>query len=100
MLKYLQNYTRIARLPELEPDRDLISFANGVVRLSDITFTPSAEIVEGHPMAGATAYHYIPHEWTGSSDTPLLNRILDAPMSGTSAPSKIIQLYKGCYRRT
>lgn len=44
-LKYLHGYVCIKEFPQLEVDRDLLSFANGVLRLSDASFVPYADIM-------------------------------------------------------
>jgi hypothetical protein len=79
MMKFLTNYTKLEELPELRPDRNLVSFANGVLRLDDVAFTPyGADWAEDAPLAGVVARHHIDAPYTGSAATPLLDVVLDA----------------------
>jgi hypothetical protein len=72
-MEFLENYREI---PTFAPDLDLLSFANGVLRLSDATFTPYADITD--PAAFGIARHHVAAEYTGSVATPLLDRIAAA----------------------
>lgn len=74
-LRYLQNYD-VPKLPTLVRDRDLISFANGVLELTAGVFTPYSEITPA--TTEKTARHHIPQTYTGCSDTPLLDQVLSA----------------------
>lgn len=80
-LKYLTNYTGEKRMPELESDRDLISFSNGVLHLSNTTFIPYTDVEEDCELATKVARHHVPHVYTSSPLTPLLDVILDAQMN-------------------
>ena len=75
-MKFLKDY-RPKQMPEWKPDRDLISFANGVVRLSTGEFSPAADIAPGHALSGKVARRHIDADYTGSAETPLLDTILD-----------------------
>lgn len=77
-LKYLTNYTGEVRMPELESDRDMVSFSNGLLQLSTTTFSPYADIQPECELLSHVARHYIPHAYTSSPLTPLLDVILDA----------------------
>ena len=90
MLKFLQNYTLLVELPELSPDRGLMSFSNGVLHLSDGSFTPYAVVGADHPLASAVARHHIHKEYTGSSDTPLLDLVLDAQFADRPGVAELL----------
>jgi hypothetical protein len=72
-MEFLENYREI---PTFAPDLDLLSFSNGVLRLSDATFTPYPDIAD--PAAFGIARHHIDAEYTGSVATPLFDRIAAA----------------------
>jgi hypothetical protein len=78
MMKFLTNYTKLEELPELRPDRNLVSFANGVLRLDDVAFTPYADVDADGALAALVARHHIDAPYTGSAATPLLDVVLDA----------------------
>ena len=87
-LKFLQNYNE-EELPELDGDRGLLSFSNGVLRLD-----PSMEFVpypgeataaswpgDGHAwLVGKTARNHLPVPYTGCTDTPLLDDVVASQM--------------------
>ena len=81
LVKFLSNYKDLDELPELRPQRDLLSFANGVLRIDDGAFFPYDVIVDGHPLHGMVARHHIdaPYDPENTA-TPLLNRVLDAQL--------------------
>lgn len=74
-LKYLTNY-RPRQFPLHVYDTNLISFSNGVLRLDDGSFIQYADIDEDHAMKGLVARHHIDQPFTGSSETPLLDKVL------------------------
>ena len=76
-MEYMKHY-RVDEMPEHKPDRDLLSFRNGVLSTGDVLFTPNADIADGHPLCAKVARHHIDLEFTGSTDTPLLDTVLDA----------------------
>ena len=65
-------------MPDHKPDRELFSFRNGVLSMTDVVFTPNADIVVGHPLHGKVARHHIAQEFPGNTDTPLEDVVLDA----------------------
>lgn len=75
LIKFLTNY-RTPKLPDLEVDRDLVSFTNGVLQLSTITFAPYT--IRPFPLEGKVARHHIDGMWTGSQETPMLDVVLNA----------------------
>lgn len=77
LLKYLQNYNE-EDLPVLKTDRDLVSFSNGVVELVTSTFTPYDGMDPTSVTAKRVARHHIPLAYTGATDTPLLDNVLNA----------------------
>ncbi|MEW5314996.1 MAG: hypothetical protein WDW38_006453 [Sanguina aurantia] len=77
LMKYLTNYNE-EELPVLKTDRDLISFSNGVVELLTGLFTPYQGLDPGGDMSKRVARHHIPHEYSGATETPLLDLVLDA----------------------
>lgn len=76
-MEYMKHY-RVKQMPEHKPDRELLSFRNGVLSMSDVAFTPNADIVAAHPLHARVARHHIDLEFTGGTDTPLLDAVLDA----------------------
>lgn len=66
-MKFLKNYSII---PDLDRDKDLISFQNGVLHLGSMTFDPrpSGE--------GPAARHHIAMSYTGSLETPAMDSFL------------------------
>ena len=79
LVKFLSNYKDLDELPELQPQRDLLSFANGVLRLDDGAFFPYDAFDEGHPLCGMAARHHIAAPYDpDNTATPLLDRVLDA----------------------
>ena len=74
--RFLENY-KIAEMPELEPDDDLISFSNGVYVLSESSFVPYSDS-EIEAMKNRVARKHIDAEFSGSTDTPLFDKILSA----------------------
>jgi hypothetical protein len=76
-IKYMTNY-RDAEMPKYEPDRDLMSFANGVLELASGSFTEYAGMDGKAPIALRVARHHIHQQYTGSTDTPLLDKVLGA----------------------
>ena len=81
LMKFLTNYRDLDELPELRPQLDLLSFANGVLCMADLSFVPYAEIVaggEGHSLAGKAARHHIDAPYDPeNAETPLLDKVLD-----------------------
>ena len=64
-------------MPTYHPDRDLLSFANGVLVLSTAELVPNADLVPGHALFGRAARHHLPCEYTGSTATPMLDSVTD-----------------------
>lgn len=75
VLKYLQNY-ELTKLPQLEPDYDLVSFSNGVLQLSTHAFQLYSAI--DSDAEHRVARHHIPLPYDQDPGTPLLNQILDS----------------------
>jgi hypothetical protein len=76
-MEYMKHY-RVKQMPEHKPDRELLSFRNGVLSMPEVLFTGNADIVVGHPLHAKVARHHIDMEYTGGTDTPLLDAVLDA----------------------
>ena len=74
IMKYMCKYSDES-LPCMTTDKNLISFTNGVLSLSPRVFhlytEPLPESVSGH-----IARHHISSQYTGSTDTPLMDQIL------------------------
>ena len=68
--KFLTSYDEDG-FRNIEVDRDLISFSNGVLRLSTREFTPYDE--DPFPLEGRIARHHIDRPFTGSTETPLFD---------------------------
>jgi hypothetical protein len=77
LARFLAANEDLPEFPQHAPDRDLLSFANGVLELADVRFTPHAEIDEEHPLFGRAARHHIDRPWTGEDDTPALDAVFD-----------------------
>lgn len=75
LLKLLQNYDP-PQLPNLDADRDLLSFRNGVLCLGTREFVRYDQ--DPFPLAGRVARHHIDAEYTGSEETPALDVVLSA----------------------
>ena len=71
---YLKGYTKLKLMPEYRPARDILSFSNGALRLSTSEFTPYSE---GHWSSDIAARHHIHQPWTGNTETPLFDKILN-----------------------
>lgn len=76
-MNYMKKY-RTKAMPQYKPERNLMSFRNGVLALEDVVFTGNAEITGDHALCGKVARHHIDLDYTGSTDTPLLDTVLDA----------------------
>ena len=77
LLDFLHKYNHLDNLPAFHPDRDLLSFANGVLVLSTAELVPNADLVPGHALFGRAARHHLPCEYTGSTATPMLDSVTD-----------------------
>ena len=77
VMKFMQSY-RVKEMPEFAPDRDLLSFDNGVLSISTLEFTPYSAVTPGTPMFSRVARHHIGSPYTGGATTPLLDAILTA----------------------
>lgn len=75
-VKYLTNYTD-TEMPDIEIDRDVLSFSNGVLQLVSGVFTLYADLTMGCDLTKRVARHHIPHPYTDCEHTPLLDKILD-----------------------
>ncbi len=89
MMKFLTNYTELDELPELRPDRNLLSFSNGVLRLDDLAFTPYTDLDVAVPLV---ARHHIAAPYTGHADTPLLDIVLDAQFGDDEEGHEVAEL--------
>ena len=76
-LRFLRSYRKLDGFPELEPDRDLLSFSDGVLHLPDARFFPNADLA-GSTLAARAARHHIPLPFEGEQETPMLDLVLDA----------------------
>jgi hypothetical protein len=79
--KLLAFVRRSDTLPDLWRDHDLLSFSNGVLRLSTNEFVPYTDpllpdAAGRHPLQGRVARHHVPAAYTGSEDTPRLDALL------------------------
>ena len=92
MMKFLTNYTELDEMPELRPDRNLLSFANGVLRLDDLLFTPYADMNPAVVVADRVARHHIDAPYTGCAATPLLDVVLDAQFGADAAGREVADL--------
>jgi hypothetical protein len=75
MMKFMQNY-EVDEMPKYVPDRNLLSFSNGVLSLMDAAFTPYAGMEPA--MCSLIARHHISQPYTGDVATPLLDTVLSA----------------------
>jgi phage/plasmid-associated DNA primase len=74
-IKFMENY-EVKQMPELVVDKDLISFANGILELSSQTFT-RCDDMRPETQEARVARHHIDMDFDGSTDTPLLDKVLD-----------------------
>ena len=100
---YLDTYDE-EPFPDLVRDRDLLSFANGVVELSTGRFVPYGTVGAAHPggeypdaaleFEGRVARHHIPLPWTGDTATPLLDKVFATqyPDEGDGRPETLCAL--------
>ena len=75
LMTYLRKYNSEDSLPLMKSDRNLLSFSNGVLCLSTQKFHLYAVPLPDY-IVGRVARHHIPCLYTGSTDTPLMDRIL------------------------
>ncbi|PNH08373.1 hypothetical protein TSOC_005112 [Tetrabaena socialis] len=78
-MKYLTNY-RDDKLPLLVRDTHLLSFSNGVLNIQTREFIEYS-LISGDSsgqLSGKVARHHIDARYSGTTDTPLLDIILDA----------------------
>lgn len=79
LMEYLTNFVMVQQIPEYHPDRDLLSFSNGVLQLAAGVFTEYEGIdAAAEGLSQRVARHHIPYPYTGLIATPLLDTILDA----------------------
>jgi hypothetical protein len=74
-VEFMENY-RVDEMPELVVDKDLVSFANGILQLSSGSFTKYDDY-GAERSDGRVARHHIHKEFDGSKETPLLDKVLD-----------------------
>jgi hypothetical protein len=78
LVKFLTNYhPRECR--NIVRDRDLLSFSDGVLVLSEARFVPNDAASE--ELQGRVARHHIDREFTGSEATSAMDRILSAQLA-------------------
>lgn len=79
LVKFMVTYD-LAEIPWYKPDRNIISFSNGVLQLAggDFTLYSDLDAAEEGGLASRVARHHIPQPYTGCADTPLLDIILNA----------------------
>jgi hypothetical protein len=68
-------------MPFMVRDRNLVSFPNGVLVLSERRFVPNASLhmeAWGPRGSGACARHHIPSDFTGSTSTPMFDSLVSA----------------------
>jgi hypothetical protein len=83
LVKYLRNYNPV-ECRTIVRDRGLLSFSNGVLLLQDARFVayPETAAYPDFELEGRIARNHIAAPYTGSTATPLLDRILSAQLSG------------------
>jgi len=74
-IKYLNNLIEEEDMPDYIVDKDLLSFRNGVLRLSTIEFVPYGSNFE--ILHGKVARNHIDCDYEASSDTPNIDKVLD-----------------------
>ena len=82
LLKFLTNYAE-DQMPEFVPDADLLSFANGVLRLSTMEIEPYATMAD--EKKALVCRHHIAQEYTGTEETPLLDVVLNSQFDDVTA---------------
>ena len=70
---FLTDFKNLDDFPELVPDLHVISFANGVLNIATLEFTPYDEIGDTKTIAR----HHIDLPYEASCDTPALDVVLD-----------------------
>eukprot|EP00798_Chlamydomonas_sp_ICE-L_P031900 gene31900-biopygen5699 len=68
-VKYLQKLNQEERMPQYTVDKNLLSFSNGVLCLSDMRFVP-------YDVIGKVARHHLDCDYNASTDTPIIDKIL------------------------
>ena len=96
MMKFLVNYTELDEMPEFRPDRNLLSFSNGVLQIDDLCFTPYVDIDVGDPRV---ARHHIDAPYTGESNTPLVDVVLDAQFGNDAVGLEVADLLMALFGR-
>jgi phage/plasmid-associated DNA primase len=76
LIEYLTEYNP-TDIKNFVPDRDLLSFRNGVLSLSTGRLFPHDDA----SLAGRIARRHLDLDWTGSTETPLLDQVLSFQFS-------------------
>ena len=76
LVKYMQCYKHEKCMPEYKPDIMLLSFRNGALELDLNKFTPYAIMQPKDEICKRVARHHIDDDYTGETDTPLLDKIM------------------------
>ena len=74
-IKYLQKLKQEESMPQYTVDKDLLSFSNGVLCLSDMRFVPYDG--DTSSVMGKVARHHLDCDYTASTDTPIIDKILE-----------------------
>ena len=75
IMTYLCKYEEDS-LPILKSDTDLLSFSNGVLEISTLEFHSYSEPLP-ESVIGRVARHHIQSPYTGSTETPLFDQVLN-----------------------
>eukprot|EP00798_Chlamydomonas_sp_ICE-L_P008376 gene8376-biopygen6869 len=74
-VKYLQKLKQEESMPQYVVDKDLLSFSNGVLCLSEMLFVPYDG--DTSSVMGKVARHHVDCDYTASTDTPIIDKILE-----------------------
>eukprot|EP00798_Chlamydomonas_sp_ICE-L_P013150 gene13150-biopygen2098 len=74
-VEYMRFLTEEESMPQYTVDKDLLSFSNGVLRMSDMRFVPYDG--ETSSVMGKVARHHVDCDYTASTDTPIIDKILE-----------------------
>eukprot|EP00798_Chlamydomonas_sp_ICE-L_P015064 gene15064-biopygen24116 len=82
-VEYMRFLTEEESMPQYTVDKDLLSFSNGVLRLSDMRFVPYDG--DTSSVMGKVARHHVDCDYTASTDTPIIDKILETNFDGEVA---------------
>eukprot|EP00798_Chlamydomonas_sp_ICE-L_P000957 gene957-biopygen2286 len=82
-VEYMRFLTEEESMPQYTVDKDLLSFSNGVLCLSDMRFVPYDG--DTSSVMGKVARHHVDCDYTASTDTPIIDKILETNFDGEVA---------------